>query len=304
MLRLAGAGSGVAIEFDPRALPERRGIALPVGEEAPALVDAGIRMEAGASPELLRTLFAASPVVAWATDVVRGLDDRAAAPLRGYFQTVGAPGALGVRAVDFDGRGVVIAMISDARRARDAGLRRTLECVAAHVTTALRLRRTALPPDPHAEGVEAVLDPAGRVRDARGEAAPRSAREALAESARRIAWARGRARRADPEEALRLWRGLVDGTWSLVDHVESDGRRFFLARRNPPGAADPKALSSRERDILALAALGHSNKYVGYLLGLAPSTVAGHLAAAQRKLGLGSRSDLISVFGAGRGSSR
>jgi DNA-binding CsgD family transcriptional regulator len=91
----------------------------------------------------------------------------------------------------------------------------------------------------------------------------------------------------------------VDGTWSLVDHVESDGRRWVLARRNAPGARDPKALSPRERDVLALAALGHSNKYVGYLLGLAPSTVAGHLAAAQRKLRLRSRSELIAMFGAG-----
>jgi DNA-binding CsgD family transcriptional regulator len=301
VMRLAGARGGIAIEFDARALPERKGIAVRVGEAPSAMLNDGLQMESAARPELIRALFAPSPTVAWALDLVRGLDESAAAPLRGYFEKLGLAGALGVRAVDFDGHGIVLSYVwEEEHRQCDAGMRRTLEPVAAHLTTALRLRRSALPPDPHGGDVEAVLDGTGRVRDARGEATPSRAREALAESVRRIAWARGRARRAEPEKALRVWRGLVDGTWSLVDHVESDGRRWVLARRNPPGVPDPKALSPRERDVLALAALGHSNKYVGYMLGLAPSTVAGHLAVAQRKLGLRSRSELIGIFGAGR----
>jgi DNA-binding CsgD family transcriptional regulator len=83
---------------------------------------------------------------------------------------------------------------------------------------------------------------------------------------------------------------------SLVDHCERDGRRLVLARRNRPDVNDPKALAPRERDVLAYAALGHSNKYIGYMLGLAPSTVAEHLLRAERKLGVGSRGEVIRLL--------
>jgi DNA-binding NarL/FixJ family response regulator len=82
-----------------------------------------------------------------------------------------------------------------------------------------------------------------------------------------------------------------------VDHGEADGRRFVLARRNEIGARDPKALAPRERDVLALAALGHSNKHIGYTLGIAPNTVATHLSSAMAKLGLRSRREVIAVLG-------
>jgi DNA-binding NarL/FixJ family response regulator len=111
--------------------------------------------------------------------------------------------------------------------------------------------------------------------------------------------ARGRLRRADPDEALQLWRGLVDGTWSLVEHLESDGKRYLLARRNQPGAGEPTALTRSERAVLGFAAMGHQNKYIAYLLGLSASAVTSHLRSAQRKLGLSSRGDLIRTFGSG-----
>jgi DNA-binding CsgD family transcriptional regulator len=50
--------------------------------------------------------------------------------------------------------------------------------------------------------------------------------------------------------------------------------------------------------VLAYAVLGHSNKYIGYMLGLAASTVGEHLANAQRKLAAGSRRELIALFAA------
>jgi DNA-binding CsgD family transcriptional regulator len=95
---------------------------------------------------------------------------------------------------------------------------------------------------------------------------------------------------------MSLWRALLDGRWSLVDCTESDGRRVVLARRNEPGVRDPRALAPRERDVLAHVALGHSNKYIAYLLGIATSTVATHLASAMLKIGLRSRRDAIAMF--------
>jgi DNA-binding NarL/FixJ family response regulator len=108
--------------------------------------------------------------------------------------------------------------------------------------------------------------------------------------------ARGRLRRSDPDEALLLWQGLVDGTWSLVDQHESDGKRYLLARRNAPDVRDPLALTPRERVVLAFAAMGHQNKFIAYLLGLPVSKVAGHLAGARRKLRVTSRAELIRCF--------
>jgi DNA-binding CsgD family transcriptional regulator len=51
-----------------------------------------------------------------------------------------------------------------------------------------------------------------------------------------------------------------------------------------------------ERAVAAYAGLGHSNKSIAYLLGIALST-AKRLATAEAKLGVGSRRVLIEVLG-------
>jgi DNA-binding NarL/FixJ family response regulator len=175
-----------------------------------------------------------------------------------------------------------------------------LSLVSAHLVAARRLRELEDARSDPVAAAEAILDPSGAVYEARGGARAREERDLLAEAVRRVERARGAARRVAPDEALSLWHGLVNGEWTLVDHVDTDRRRFVLARRNPPGVRDPKALTPRERDVLGYVALGHSNKFVGYMLGLAPSTVAGHLESAARKLGVSSRLELIRAFGGGR----
>lgn len=95
---------------------------------------------------------------------------------------------------------------------------------------------------------------------------PATARRARA-SAQRFARSSGPGaalRRTSPEEALDLWQALFEGRWSIVEQVESDGKRVILARRNEPGVSDPRSLTPGERDVLAYAALGHSNKYVAF----------------------------------------
>lgn len=176
-----------------------------------------------------------------------------------------------------------------------------LRCLAAHLTSAVRLRRALdaggrEPAGAARASPEAVLDPAGRALDVTGAARERAARASLGEAVRLMEKARGRLRRADPDEALGLWQGLVDGTWSLVEHHEADGKRYLLARRNAPGVREPTALTHHERSALAFAAMGHQNKYIGYLLGLSPSSVSLLLHSAQRKLGLASRATLIRTF--------
>jgi DNA-binding CsgD family transcriptional regulator len=86
---------------------------------------------------------------------------------------------------------------------------------------------------------------------------------------------------------------LVAGTWSLVDVFDRDGRRYVIAQPNAPVVPPVTRLSSRESQVVACAALGHSNKLIAYELGLAPSTIAAHLARATAKLGATTRADLV-----------
>lgn len=60
-----------------------------------------------------------------------------------------------------------------------------------------------------------------------------------------------------------------------------------LAGVRPDDAADP--LSDRERDILRLVELGHSNKAIADLLDKAPGTIRNHLSEAIQKIGAGNR---------------
>jgi DNA-binding NarL/FixJ family response regulator len=108
--------------------------------------------------------------------------------------------------------------------------------------------------------------------------------------------ARTRAGRADPLHALELWHGLLAGRWSLVDHVDRDGRRLVLARRNEPeGRGDHPALTSRQRQVLFYASVGWSLKQLAYALGLAEGTITHHLRVALRKVGMSSRAELVRV---------
>lgn len=103
-----------------------------------------------------------------------------------------------------------------------------------------------------------------------------------------------RGERLGPDQVAEVWAGLAEGRWRVVAVGEATGRRALVVRRDA-GAA----LSGRERTAVALAALGRSNKEIGFTLGVAPSTVAGLLAAAARRVGLESRRELIATFGAG-----
>jgi DNA-binding CsgD family transcriptional regulator len=100
-----------------------------------------------------------------------------------------------------------------------------------------------------------------------------------------------RLRRLDDDAAASLWREVRAGRWSIVDEYERDGRRFLVARRAPSPALDK--LTAREREIVARVVSGRASKEIGIELGVAASTVAGHLANAMKKLGVHSRVSLV-----------
>lgn len=195
-------------------------------------------------------------------------------------------GMVGVNGLDPSARGCMLLI---AHRGGHVGSRavHTWHRLAAHISAGNRLRgllESALEtnPDP-THCAEAVLASSGKMEHAQGPARHRSAREALRDALVRIHAARSG--RHDAGRSVSLWRGLVAGRWSLVEHFERDGRRYYLAHKNDPELAPDRTLTPREKQVLAYAELGYSNKLIAYSLGLSSSTVSTQLAKARRKIG-------------------
>jgi DNA-binding CsgD family transcriptional regulator len=248
------------------------------------------------SPGLLASWLSPTPVVDLASRRLGRLPEAVRMEAMALLRASEVMEVLGLVAMDPAGFGVLVSVPSRRPVRLPARTIHVLGMVAAHIASAHRMRIRHATSESR-QAVEAVLEPSGRVTHAEGDARPKAAQERLVAAVRDAERARGQMRRMAPLEAAELWKGLVDGRWSLVDQVEKDGKRFIVARRNEPGLENPLALTQRERDVLGWIALGHSNKFVGYQLGLGTSTVAGHLHRALAKLGLHSRREVISLLG-------
>ena len=210
-------------------------------------------------------------------------------------RSMGVLDSWGINGRNLDRRGVVV--IANRRRVeplpeRTAGL---FTRIAAHLAAAARLRRRL--GDIGGEAVlEAVMTPDGHVEHAIGEAKTRTSMAALAEATRARESSRRRISRRDSDHALDAWKGRVAARWTLVDSFEKDGRRFVLARENELRVPSRGDLSPRERQVLASAALGRTNKEIAYDLGIAHATVRVLIARAAQKLRARSRDELLSRF--------
>ena len=200
----------------------------------------------------------------------------------------------GVQGIDPSGASVWIVVPSQNVVVVEPGERSRWQRVAAHMTAAIRLRRS-LARSAHLasdlDSADAVFEVDGSVANAKPDAV--SSLDHLRAFAKNIDRARGKTRREAPEESLELWRGLCDGTWSLVDQSDSDGRRYFVARRNDPAVREDRALTRRELQVVTFAAFGHPDKLIAYELGIAEGTVQRHLTAAMAKMGVSARLELI-----------
>jgi len=162
--------------------------------------------------------------------------------------------------------------------------------IAAHTGAALRLRTRlghgiGLSP---LEQADAVIDGNGRLVDARDATFEARTRGSLRDAA--LAWDRAQCRsgQVDREQALALWQGLLQGRWSFLDYLDSDGRPLLLVFKNEVPGADPRALSVREVQVLHLLGRGLSNKHIALDLEMTEPTVSHHLHRALRKLGMSS----------------
>ncbi|MEJ7735203.1 MAG: LuxR C-terminal-related transcriptional regulator [Polyangiaceae bacterium] len=94
----------------------------------------------------------------------------------------------------------------------------------------------------------------------------------------------------------RATQAARSGTWVLLDHFESEGQRYFLAREGEPERTGIERLTARERQILDRALLGHHGKLIAHDLGIADSTVRVLIARAAGKMGCASRTELIELY--------
>jgi DNA-binding CsgD family transcriptional regulator len=249
---------------------------------------------------------------------------------REVFAPRGIHDVLGVVGLEPDGWGVGIVTGLRKMRALSPERRNFLERIAAHMQAAHRLRRrlgtsasesnpfpiagsvatsdrqhvrwsveygqAKAPPDAEAQ---AVLDPAGQVLDAQGEARQPQSREVLRRAAVGVDRAKASMERNRRDtDPLGAWRALVDGRWSLLDQFDRDGRRFFIARRNEPGTPPVPLLDARERAVLGYRAAGHSIKLVAYEMGYTLSHTSRLVRSAMKKIGLRSPADLAAFVSA------
>jgi DNA-binding CsgD family transcriptional regulator len=226
---------------------------------------------------------------------------RLAAPTPEMISAMGMGGvadAFGFRGHNPDGSGIVIGAPTRGPARMAPRTKAVLTRIALHLAAAARLRQRAK--------VASWLDAADAVFTARGRLEhvgapcgdPELASSALPSAVeKRLA---AGAERADPVRALDLWRALVAGRWSIVDHVDRDGKRFILARRNDPAVREPAALTARQRLVAVYAAWGHSNRLIAYETGLSQSAISTELRTVLRKLRLSSRAELAPLFPAVR----
>jgi DNA-binding NarL/FixJ family response regulator len=204
--------------------------------------------------------------------------------------------SLGLTAHTGTGWGVVVtAPLPRPERMGDQE-RKNWTRIAAHLGAGLRLRQKFASLNLNSERVEAIMTPDGKVQHAREASKPASARERLRDAVRDSDRARMKKQRNDPDGALDLWEGLVRGRWSLVDHFDSDQRRFVVAIKNDPEVSDPRGLTLRERQVAEFCGMNRSAKEIAYILGLSNSAIGNALTRASQKLGLNSRTELAALF--------
>lgn len=165
------------------------------------------------------------------------------------------------------------------------------------VDAAFRLRQQLEQPE-----VPALEAPAREpsLRDSEGSIPPpfdpalaRAAQEVLRGATIRLDQVRNPSL-ADAEDGVSRCRALIGSRWTLLDRFEVLGRRYVLAvETRSRGSA---ALSLRERQILAFAGLGYSNKLIAYELGISHSTVKVLLSRAAAKLGVTSRQEMVNCY--------
>ena len=209
-------------------------------------------------------------------------------------ESIGYSDIWAVCSVNPDATGIAFAIpCTEEESMLPAGLTEEWTRVGVHIAASARLRRRL--ERAGYEEAAGVFSPDGRAAHLNSGA--EADREALRQFIKALDRARARLHRGKNEDLLSLWRGLVQGRWTVFDQVDTDGKHFVVVHENDPDAAGPRKLTRRETQVATYAAQGHTNKAIAYELGIARTTVATHLRTALSKLGLRRRTDLVWLYG-------
>ena len=206
---------------------------------------------------------------------------------------VGCHDALFLLAVDSELHGVLLLTPTRGRITLSAKAEKRWRTLASHIGAADRLRR-ALGRSNQERLIPVTALPralrADHASDASGSNPPGMS---LRDAAVHLDSESRRAPERQTAEALDVMRGLVEGELSMIDWFVRHGRRFTLAHRSDPSLGDPRALSTKEQQVVLRTARGESRKLVAYQIGVSRSRVSKLLRSAMRKLGVSNQADLV-----------
>jgi DNA-binding CsgD family transcriptional regulator len=95
-------------------------------------------------------------------------------------------------------------------------------------------------------------------------------------------------------QAATIWRELALGRWQVLAAMDANGcRHVAIVPAAPKPMIQWRALSARQRYVLALVARGCAQKVIAMKLGMAPSTVSAAFQSARVRLGFRSPNDLV-----------
>ena len=218
-------------------------------------------------------------------------------PMYDGMSLLGLVDTLYLNGLDPNGRGLVVGLWVQERGAPSSAQLDVYRRLAHHLAAAYRCRRRLRQSQSDCasldltEGAAAILDARRRVVHATGAARTKLAQADLTESskARDATWTK----RPEVTDGLRRWRPLTAARWTLVDSFDRGGARYIVARENCAEVRGLMALTERERQVIAYAALEQSPKETAYALGIADSTVRVLLSRARTKLGAKSHAELL-----------
>ena len=96
------------------------------------------------------------------------------------------------------------------------------------------------------------------------------------------------------EELIRAVRAVAAGQQYLDPTVTAKVVGSYAGARANRGPGSQESVTGREEEVLRLIALGYSNKEIAGRLSISVKTVEAHKANGMRKLGLGTRMDIVS----------
>jgi DNA-binding NarL/FixJ family response regulator len=99
-----------------------------------------------------------------------------------------------------------------------------------------------------------------------------------------------------PEDVARIWRELTLGQWRVLAAMDVEGTRHAAIAPLRKRVIRWEMLRPRERQVLAVAARGESQKVIVSELGVTASTVSNALHTARVRLGFGCVAELVRAY--------